>query len=139
MSVFQNNSSQCLNYFCSFLASPGTHTIWPVFQNYLSNHFKWSDNVLNIMNRTQTKLNLRPASVPPTEGGDAYMAIHLRRGDFGEHCKYLGENEQGFTTWATLPILQPAILPPKLDTHNATTVMDHCYPSLYRILDSAFA
>jgi len=129
-------SSQCLNYFCSFLASPGTHTIWPTFQKYLSNYFKWSDNVLNIVNRTQMELNLRPASVPSTERGDAYMAIHLRRGDFEEHCKYLGESQQGFTTWATLPILQPAILPPKLDTHNATTVMDHCYPSLYRILDS---
>jgi len=88
------------------------------------------------VNRTQTELNLRPASVPPTAQGEAYMAIHLRRGDFEEHCKYLAETRQGFTTWVTLPTLQPSILSPKLDPSNATIVMDHCYPSLYRILDS---
>ena len=130
------NPSQCLKYLCSFLASPGLHTLWPTFQKYLSTHFKWSDNVLNIVNRTQTELNLRPASAPSTKQGEAYMAIHLRRGDFEEHCKYLFETRQGFTTWATLPILQQSVLLPKLDPHNATTVMNHCYPSLYRILDS---
>ena len=88
------------------------------------------------MNRTQTELNLRLASVPSTGQGEAYMAIHLRRGDFEEHCKYLGETRQGFTTWVTLPTLQPSVLPPKLDPSNATIVMDHCYPSLNRILDS---
>jgi hypothetical protein len=64
------------------------------------------------------------------------MALHLRRGDFEEHCKYLADTNQGFTTWATLPGLTPTILSPALDTLNATSVLAHCYPSLWRILDA---
>ncbi|KAF8971133.1 hypothetical protein BDZ97DRAFT_1341378 [Flammula alnicola] len=118
-----------------YLASPGIQDIWPTFQNYIHNHFKWSDNVLDIVNRTQGQLKLQPRSDSTAPGG-SYMALHLRRGDFEDHCKYLAETRQGFTTWATLPLLEPAILPPKLDIYNATTVMDHCYPSLRRILSA---
>lgn len=62
------------------------------------------------------------------------MAIHLRRGDFEDHCKYLAESKEGFTTWATLPSLQSTILSPSLDPNNSTSVIEHCYPTLYRIL-----
>lgn len=113
--------------------------IWPTFQHYIHNHFRWSDNVLDIVNRTQSSLNLRPRSAPDTAQGDAYMALHLRRGDFEDHCKYLAGKHEGFTTWATLPVLAPAILAPALDTYNVTTVMDHCYPSLRRILTAISA
>jgi hypothetical protein len=64
------------------------------------------------------------------------MALHLRRGDFEDHCKILGERHEGTTTWATLPFLQPAMFPPSLDISNATSIMQHCYPTLYRILDA---
>lgn len=64
------------------------------------------------------------------------MALHLRRGDFENHCKILGERHEGPTTWATLPFLQSTMLPPLLDPSNATSVMQHCYPNLYRILDA---
>ncbi|KDR75020.1 hypothetical protein GALMADRAFT_268566 [Galerina marginata CBS 339.88] len=119
----------------NYLASSGIHAVWPSFRKYLSNHFKWSDNVLEITNRTETQLNLKSQSNPLPEG-HPYMAIHLRRGDFEDHCKYLAETQQGFTTWATLPILQSSILLPSLDIHNATSVMEHCYPTLHRILDA---
>ncbi|KAF9482256.1 hypothetical protein BDN70DRAFT_801955 [Pholiota conissans] len=120
----------------NFLASPGLHAIWPTFQTYIHNHFKWSQNVLDIVNRTQTELNLRSRLSPATTQGDSYMALHLRRGDFEDHCKFLAETHQGFTTWATLPSLTSTIFSPTLDTYNATTVMAHCYPSLWRILDA---
>jgi len=119
----------------NYLASPGIHTIWPSFRKYLSNHFKWSDNVLTIVNRTETKLKLRP-QFDTTAEGEPYMAIHLRRGDFENHCKYLAEIRQGFTTWATLPLLQPAILSPSLDVYNASSIIEHCYPTLHRILEA---
>jgi len=69
-------------------------------------------------------------------GGQPYMALHLRRGDFEDHCNHLATTRQGFTTWATLPELQSSILDPVLDTANSTSVLQHCYPSLYRILDA---
>ena len=46
-----------LKYLCSFLASPGLHTVWSTFQKCLPTHFKRSDNVLKIVDRTQTKLH----------------------------------------------------------------------------------
>lgn len=120
----------------SYLASPGIHTIWPSFQKYLTNHFRWSDDVLAIVDRTQAELRLKSRSASDSLEREPYMALHLRRGDFGGHCKILAERHEGTTTWATLPFLQSALLPPSLDTLNATSVMQHCYPSLYRILDA---
>ncbi|KAH9484955.1 Strobilurin A biosynthesis cluster protein l1 [Psilocybe cubensis] len=118
----------------NFLASTGLRVVWSSFQTYLADHFKWSEHVLDIVNRTEANLGLRPNSSASADG-EPYMAIHLRRGDFEDHCSYLAETRQGFTTWATLPLIQQTIYSPTLDTYNATSVMAHCYPSLYRILD----
>jgi len=120
----------------NYLQSPGIHTIWPSFQEYLTNHFRWSDNVLAIVDRTQAKLRLRSSLSDVSLEREPYMALHLRRGDFEEHCKMLGERHEGITTWATLPFLQPSIFPPSLDISNDTSIMQHCYPTLYRILDA---
>ncbi|KAJ7703221.1 hypothetical protein B0H17DRAFT_1042316 [Mycena rosella] len=106
----------------TFLASPAIHPIWPSFQHYLSLHFKWSAHILDIAERAR-----------PTE---PYMALHLRRGDFEDHCRGLASSQTGFTTWATLPGLNDAVFPPSLDPTNYTSVMEHCYPSLRRILDA---
>ncbi|KAG6865851.1 hypothetical protein C0991_011183 [Blastosporella zonata] len=86
-----------------------------------------------------------------TDKGDSYVALHFRRGtlviitqkhpylyhpgDFESHCQSLAEHQTGFTTWATLPSLQPSIYPPALDTTNITSVTEHCYPSLHRIVE----
>ncbi|KJA20077.1 hypothetical protein HYPSUDRAFT_142836 [Hypholoma sublateritium FD-334 SS-4] len=123
----------------NFLSSSGIHAIWPGFQGYIRHHFKWSDNVLAIVNRTETTLNLRPQSAPDSAPGAPYIALHLRRGDFEDHCKFLAATHEGFTTWATLPLLQPAVLPPALDTYNATTVLAHCFPALRRVLGAISA
>ncbi|KAJ6499323.1 hypothetical protein C8R45DRAFT_981984 [Mycena sanguinolenta] len=106
----------------SFLASSAIHPIWPSFKQYLSSTFQWSTHILDIVERAR-----------PTE---AYMALHLRRGDFEGHCNGLASSQTGFTTWATLPDLQDSVFPPKLDLNNYTSVMEHCYPSLQRILDA---
>ncbi|KAJ7901806.1 hypothetical protein B0H14DRAFT_2668540 [Mycena olivaceomarginata] len=98
----------------SFLADASAmHAIWPSFKQYLSSTFKWF-------------------RVP----AEPYMALHLRRGDFEGHCNGLASTQTGFTTWATLPELQDAVFPPKLELKNYTSVMEHCYPSLRRILDA---
>ncbi|KAJ6586901.1 hypothetical protein DFH09DRAFT_1141873 [Mycena vulgaris] len=108
----------------TFLASSAIHTIWPSFRHYLSFHFKWSTQVLDMAERA------RPTANEP------YMALHLRRGDFEDHCRGLATSQMGFTTWATLPDLHDAVFPPLLDSTNHTSTMDHCYPSLRRILDA---
>ncbi|KAF8629201.1 hypothetical protein AX17_005786 [Amanita inopinata Kibby_2008] len=116
----------------SYLASPSLRTIWPTFQKYLSDHFQWSDPVVSIVERTQIKLNLQSKNF--NLEGEPYMALHLRRGDFETHCQYLAQHRMGFTTWITLPSLHSSIYPPSLDVTNATSIIEHCYPSLQRIL-----
>ncbi|KAJ7462265.1 hypothetical protein B0H11DRAFT_2054875 [Mycena galericulata] len=108
----------------TFLASSALQPIWPSFQHYLASHFKWSPYISEMAQRA------RPTEIEP------YMALHLRRGDFEEHCRSLASSQTGFTTWATLPDLTDAVFPPSLDPMNYTSVMDHCYPSLRRILDA---
>ncbi|KAF8902942.1 hypothetical protein CPB84DRAFT_1678445 [Gymnopilus junonius] len=118
-----------------YLSSPGIHTIWDSYRKYLKNHFKWSESIQAIFDRAAAKLRLsyRPDLSP---GGERYMAIHLRRGDFEDHCKYLAQSKEGFTTWATLPLLRSSVLPLSLDPDNSTSVIEHCYPTLHRILDA---
>ncbi|KAJ6475345.1 hypothetical protein C8R47DRAFT_1052988 [Mycena vitilis] len=106
----------------TFLASYAIHAIWPSFKEYLSSTFKWSTQILDIAARA------RPS--------EPYMALHLRRGDFEDHCKGLASSQTGFTTWATLPEISDSVFPPKLEVGNNTSVMEHCYPSLRRILDA---
>ncbi|KAJ6609895.1 hypothetical protein B0H10DRAFT_2063017 [Mycena sp. CBHHK59/15] len=110
----------------TFLASPALHQIWPSFRHYLTLHFKWSAPIEDIAARHLA------ARLP---GDEPYMALHLRRGDFEGHCHSLASAQTGFTTWATLPELDSGF-PPSLDSTNQTSVMEHCYPSLRRILDA---
>jgi hypothetical protein len=120
----------------SYLASPAINPVWPSFQKYLTNHFRWSDEVLAIVDRAQAELRLKSKLTSVSLEREPYMALHLRRGDFEDHCKTLAERHEGTTTWTTLPFLQSTMLPPSLDTSNATSIMQHCYPNLYRILDA---
>ncbi|KAG5643442.1 hypothetical protein DXG03_000915 [Asterophora parasitica] len=115
-----------------FLASDALHAIWPEFQKYLSAHFQWSDPIRAIAARAQADLTLRGPFNPE---GERYIALHFRRGDFEGHCQSLAEQQTGFTTWATLPSLSPSIHSPTLNTTNHTSIIDHCYPALHRIVD----
>jgi len=116
-----------------YLSSTAIYPIWPSFQTYLANHFKWADPVLRIVDRAYSMLTLR--SNPRTDVGEPYMALHLRRGDFENHCNGLAQSHTGFTTWATLPLLTASIFPPVLDSRNQTSILEHCYPTMSRILN----
>lgn len=133
----------------SYLTSDATHSIWPSFKEYLFKHFEWSDHIVKIVQRTQEDFQLR--SIPTSPMGDAYMAIHLRRGelefnpncsrsinsspgDFERHCVAQARIHLGFTTWATLPSLENSTFPPSLQVSNESSIVEHCYPPLSRIL-----
>ncbi|RDB16754.1 hypothetical protein Hypma_002386 [Hypsizygus marmoreus] len=116
----------------NFLASSALHDIWHTFQNYLAKHFQWSKEIRSIASRAHSVLELRSNST--NTDGEPYVALHLRRGDFEGHCHSLAEGHAGFTTWATLPALQPSVFPPALDPRNGTSIFEHCYPTLDRIL-----
>ncbi|KAJ7594587.1 hypothetical protein C8J56DRAFT_1044313 [Mycena floridula] len=115
-----------------YLASSGVHAIWPSFQKYLADYFEWPSNIQTMISQAQAALNLRPE--PSSTDGEPYMAVHLRRGDFEDHCRELAESRTGFTTWSTLPIFESSVFPPALDVSNQSSVIEHCYSSLRRIL-----
>lgn len=116
----------------SYLASSAIPAIWPSFSRYLASYFAWSPRIREISDRAYQALKLRPnhLDIP----GDRYLALHFRRGDFKNHCQILCKKQTGFTTWAVLPGLQPVILSPSLDTTNRSSVMEHCYPSMERVI-----
>ncbi|KAG7091062.1 hypothetical protein E1B28_010119 [Marasmius oreades] len=116
----------------NYLSSPALQKVWPGFQHYLSTHFEWSSQIQAIVDRAYSTLNLHSSGTH----GEPYMALHIRRGDFPGHCTSLADVGMGFTTWATLPSLNDSILPPALDAKNKSSVMEHCYSSLSRILDA---
>ncbi|KAK7045565.1 hypothetical protein VNI00_007397 [Paramarasmius palmivorus] len=118
----------------NFLASSAIHKIWPAFQHYLSRYFEWSPQIQVMVERAQKTLNLR--SLSSNDVGEPYMALHIRRGDFPEHCKGLAEDQVGFTTWATLPAIKDSVLPPELSPRNRSSVIEHCYSSLWRIMEA---
>ncbi|KAG6837007.1 hypothetical protein H0H93_016467 [Arthromyces matolae] len=115
-----------------YLASNGLHDVWPEFQKYLARYFQWSEPIQSITQRAHETLNLRSSQANYNEG-DAYIALHLRRGDFEGHCEILSQRQAGFTTWATLPSLN--VYPPALSTTNHSSVIEHCYPPLNRFVD----
>ncbi|KAG7446512.1 uncharacterized protein BT62DRAFT_123787 [Guyanagaster necrorhizus] len=115
----------------SFLESVSVAEIFPLFSVCLSTQFLWSIPIQHLAARTHAALNLRSSSYPVA---DPYIALHLRRGDFSSHCLDLAESQKNFTTWATLPNLN--ILPPALDVQNSSSIMEHCYPILPRVIDA---
>lgn len=116
----------------NYLASPAIHPIWPSFQQYLHSHFVWSRYIQSIADRSFVELGL----YSKRHEGNPYVAVHFRRGDFESHCQSLASHHAGFTTWATLPLLQQTIFPPMLNTMNESSVLEHCYPSIQRIVDA---
>ena len=118
----------------------------------------WSDPILNMVHQAQRQLNLQ-SNPKGVRDGEAYIALHFRRGemrkrnsekrcsslnifllgdgattagDFEEHCGSLAHDQKGFTTWATLPALTS--FTPPLDRTNTSSVIEHCYPDLARLV-----
>ncbi|KAJ4483465.1 hypothetical protein J3R30DRAFT_3284294 [Lentinula aciculospora] len=119
----------------AYLSSPAAHSIWPLFQKYLARWFRWSPQILNIVGRTQAQLNLRPHFF--SLKGEPYIALHIHRKEFVDHCRTAAQQKLGFTNWANLPSSIPiTTLPPQLNPENDSSVMQHCYPSLFRVMDA---
>lgn len=63
-----------------------------------------------------------------------YTFNRILAGDFEEHCDILSKSHKGFTTWATLPQVENTTFAPALDSANETSVFQHCFPTLLRVL-----
>ncbi|KIK67472.1 hypothetical protein GYMLUDRAFT_156577 [Collybiopsis luxurians FD-317 M1] len=118
----------------SYLSSVAVDDLWRAFMKYLPRYFRWPPHIIDAVEYVQASLNLRPYF--SSFKGEPYMALDLRRGDLSEHCKSAAESRSGFSNWANIPSISTQTLPPLLDNNNATSVMDHCYPPLSRVVDA---
>ncbi|KAI5118056.1 hypothetical protein M0805_005902 [Coniferiporia weirii] len=68
------------------------------------------------------------------------LAIHVRRGDFEEHCRNLGKWGSEFMGWLQSPVLQDRFDKPPLAGHGEPTqdIIDHyakhCWPTIDEIV-----
>jgi hypothetical protein len=105
--------------------------------------FRWSPLVLDVFKTNQHLF--APDGIPPPSMGNAYpvipglLALHIRRGDFENHCRNLAEWGSSWTGFNQLPQLidhfSPPVRPPSGETtqeiYDAYT--KSCYPSIEQI------
>lgn len=67
------------------------------------------------------------------------LAIHVRRGDFSAHCKYLARwnaDWEAFNSFPELPDKHDQVgSNPRLSVENYRAYVDHCFPSIEQIVE----
>lgn len=67
------------------------------------------------------------------------LAIHVRRGDFLAHCRFLASRNSDWNVFNSFPELPDKYdkvhSDPRLSPENHKAYMDHCYPSVERIVE----
>ena len=81
-------------------------------------------------------LNL-PGPEDPRPVIKGLLAIHLRRGDFEEHCRTLAVWGADWHAWNSFPEFIDQFEKPRDTSEEETTnvYLDHCYPSIQQIVD----
>jgi hypothetical protein len=69
----------------------------------------------------------------PRNPYERMLAIHLRRGDFKNHCHYLSKYNATFHSWNLLPSLPDKFIQP--EGYDDAHYQKHCYPDHDAILD----
>lgn len=120
-------------------------SIWPYMSTLpVLSHWEWSPLVRDAF--TTNHGVIYPPSVQSPEAQDSrevrimpgLLVIHLRRGDFAGHCRYLAKATSQWNAFNSFPEL-----PDKYDdqVHADTLLSDyeaamaHCYPSIAQIVD----
>ena len=85
--------------------------------------------------------NLWLPFLAPRDPYKRMLAIHLRRGDYKDHCQHLAKYNATFHGWNLLPSLPDKFIHPKFDESGGNTpesdahYLNHCYPEHDAILD----
>lgn len=63
------------------------------------------------------------------------MALHLRRGDYKEHCPYLAVHRIPFEGWNTVPGMASSFtVPSEGEPELEDTYRQHCFPTIEEIV-----
>ncbi|KAI0351363.1 hypothetical protein OH77DRAFT_1411302 [Trametes cingulata] len=138
----------------TFGARGSMESIWNDFSTSpIMTHFGWSP-LIELGFDTNRELFLPAHSlatepflstVPFTTNADRYsmipglMVIHVRRGDYDTHCRYLAEQYEDFVSVNTFPSMMDRFTIPPFKVRGKTTSANreyyrkHCYPSVSEI------
>ncbi|KAG8905825.1 hypothetical protein FRB99_008190 [Tulasnella sp. 403] len=118
---------------------PRISSAWPILSDSpLLTQFQWSPLVQGIVARnmhllTDTSKWKRKVSEPLS----GLMALHLRRGDFIEHCRNLCWWSANYNSWNSFPesldkFPTPSDIPPE---EKENTYLKHCLPAVSQIVE----
>ena len=78
----------------------------------------------------------RDLLLPPRDPYKRMLSIHLRRGDYKDHCRHLAKYNSTFNGWNQLPSLPDKFIHPEKNTKKGIAhYLKHCYPEQDMILD----
>lgn len=99
-------------------------TVWPTLsQSPVLTEFRWAQLILSAVRTNAPVISPSLSSDPPPIVVPDLMAVHIRRGDYLEHCINLASWNSGYMGWSQSPGLVDVFTP-----GNYTEAMEHCYP-----------
>lgn len=127
-------------------------TIWPYLANSpVSTHWGWSSLVRDAYKRNRhlfdpTRAKFFTGIFDSQEGTNpspipGLLAIHIRRGDFKDHCEHLSRWSADWNAFNSFPeFLDKFELPDgggggQTSEENTKTYIRHCYPSIEQIVE----
>lgn len=121
---------------------------WPILkESPIFTHFLWSPLVRGVVERNMHRItgNSSPLRFLPFQGSSmpqtipGLVAVHIRRGDFIEHCKNLAWWKAGYSGWNRFEEFQdkwpPSSELEEMDEHVRWDMyMEHCLPSAEQLV-----
>ena len=112
--------------------------MWPsLSQSPILTEFAWSELVYSAIRLNADLISPRLGEYHmPNAMGDL-MAIHVRRGDFEEHCYRLASSKSDYQGWNMFPALPDKFIPPGdgIDEDSVNEMYQaHCWPDFDRIV-----
>ncbi|KAI0964553.1 hypothetical protein AcW1_001345 [Taiwanofungus camphoratus] len=127
--------------------------IWPTFsKSPILNEFRWSPLIENAFNTNRpifspaSRLDSYIPSFPFFSNDDPYaplpglLVLHIRRGDFADHCMHLAKWSSGWNGFNSFPELPDKFEVPlgggwgETTRENMELYMQHCFPSIEQIV-----
>ncbi|KAK7443273.1 hypothetical protein VKT23_015870 [Stygiomarasmius scandens] len=140
---FQDSKGQLFDIW--LFGDDGVLTLWPslrespiltefgfspmILSAYLSNRHLFVNK--NTYQTEDPGDNLAIARTKPIPG---LLTLHIRRGDFSDHCLHLARWSSKFTGFNTFPEFKDRFHPPESEEERAVEYGKRCYPSIEQIV-----
>lgn len=121
-------------------------SIWPYLSTLpVLSHWKWSPLIHDAFEANREIVY--PPSLYWSESQaskvdkimDGLLVMHLRRGDFVDHCRYLAKSNSDWNAFNSFPELpdqlDQVLADARFSSENDEAYMAHCYPTMEQIVD----